>query len=266
MRLNTAGDPGAEVRSRTTDIYGRIRDDIVRGHLPPASKLKIEVLRERYGVGATPIREALSLLTADGLVARVDQRGFRVSEVSSAEFDELLEIRCTIEGRALRLAVERGDSDWEERVVLSRYRLHRTPRILGGDDTEWERCHKSFHMTLISACGSQTLLRMCNQFYDENNRYRYIARLGPNARPTVYEEHDALAETALARDVDKAVELLAEHYTATGHLLRQALRQMDASAAVKDAGQARPAPHKGSAGGRPAFANLRTTALPGASD
>jgi GntR family carbon starvation induced transcriptional regulator len=258
MRTNIAGDPDAEVRSRTTDIYGRIRDDIVRGRLPPASKLKIEVLREHYGVGATPIREALSLLTADGLVARVDQRGFRVSEVSSSEFEELLEIRCTIEGRALRLSVERGDSDWEERVVLARYRLHRTPRIIGGDDTEWERCHKSFHMTLISACGSQTLLRMCNQLYDENNRYRYIARLGPNARPTVYQEHDALAETALARNVDKAVQLLAEHYTATGHLLREALRLMDATVAATDAEQPTPAPDTGQSGGGLAVA-LRTS-------
>ena len=238
MRLKTAGDPDPESRSRTTDIYGRIRDDIVRGHLPPASKLKIEVLREHYGVGATPIREALSLLTADGLVARVDQRGFRVAEVSSAEFEELLEIRCAIEGRALRLAVERGNRDWEERVVLARFRLSRTPRVLGGDDTEWERCHKSFHMTLISACGSQTLLRLCNQLYDENNRYRYIARLGPNARPTVYQEHDALAETALARNVDRAVELLAEHYTATGHLLREALRLQDAQLAGSETGEA----------------------------
>jgi GntR family transcriptional regulator, carbon starvation induced regulator len=229
MRMNIGGEPDAESRSRTTDIYERIRHDVICGRLAPGSRLKIEVLREHYGVGATPIREALSLLSADGLVARVEQRGFRVAEVNSSEFEELLAIRCSIEGRALRLAVERGGSDWEERVVLARFRLSRTPRQVNGEITEWERCHKGFHMALISACGSQTLLRLCNQLYDENNRYRYIARLRPEARPAVYEEHDRLAEVALSRDGELAVQLLAEHYTATGHLLREALHLLDAN-------------------------------------
>jgi GntR family transcriptional regulator, carbon starvation induced regulator len=253
MGVNNVGDPDAEARSRTTDIYERIRDDVIRGHLAPGSRLKIEVLRERYRVGATPVREALSLLTADGLVARVEQRGFRVSEVSSSEFEELLAIRCSIEGRALQLAVARGGSDWEERVVLARYRLSRTPRDVGGDDTDWERCHKDFHMTLISGCGSQTLLRLCNQLYDENSRYRYVARLGPGARPTVYEEHERLAEVALLRDRDLAVQLLSAHYTATGDLLRVALHLEDAKSPGRGAERPDPAPGKRS-GGRPAAA------------
>ena len=61
-------------RSRTSSIYDQLRDDIIQGQLPPGLKLKIDVLREHYGVGATPIREALSLLTADGLVERLEQR------------------------------------------------------------------------------------------------------------------------------------------------------------------------------------------------
>lgn len=209
-------------RSRTSRTYGRLRDDIIRGHLLPGAKLKIEELRLQYQVGATPIREALSLLTADGLVERLDQRGFRVANVSAAEFEELLATRCWVEGRALRLAIERGDKLWEERIVLAHYRLSRTARPdnpSSGDNVEWERNHKSFHISLVSACGSEVLLRLCRQLYDENNRYRFLSR--SYKRPEVYAEHEQIAQAVLARDADLAVQRLVEHYTRTGELLRQ---------------------------------------------
>ena len=116
-------------RSRTSDIYDRIRQDIVCGAFPPGFKLKIEVLRERFDAGATPIREALSLLTADGLVERLEQRGFRVAEVSESEFVELLAVRCWLEDRVIRQAVQKGGKEWEEGIVLAHYRLSRTPRV-----------------------------------------------------------------------------------------------------------------------------------------
>ncbi len=236
--MSRQDDAGAAARSRTSDIFDRIRHDIIRGRHAPGAKLKIEALREQYASGATPIREALSLLTADGLVAREHQRGFRVADISTSEFEELLAIRCFIEGRALRLAIERGGQGWEEEVVLARHRLlGRASWEANGDETEWEDYHKSFHMALISACGSRTLLRLSNQLYDENSRYRHIARLKGGARPTVYKEHDRIAEAVLARDTDLAVQLLETHYRTTGKLLREALETLSpapGAAATRD--------------------------------
>ena len=211
-------------RSRTADIFERIRQDIIRGRHAPGAKLKIEALREQYSSGATPVREALSLLAADGLVSREHQRGFRVAGISTSEFEELLAIRCFIEGRALRLSMESGGEAWEEAIVVARHRLQsRTELRTDGDTTEWERHHKSFHMALISACGSKTLLRLSNQLYDQNSRYRHVARLKGGARPTIAREHDDIAEAVLAREADRAVKLLETHYQTTGKLLREAL-------------------------------------------
>lgn len=211
-------------RSRTSDIYDRVRDDIIRGRLAPGFKLKIDGLRERYGAGATPIREALSLLTADGLVERLDQRGFRVAEVSDEEFVELLAMRCWLEERALRQAIAKGGKDWEEAIVVAHYRLSRTPRVPPdvnqAANLEYENCHKSFHWNLVAACGSNTLLRLWNQLYNEANRYRYIARLSSFERPSIAAEHDDIAEAVLARDADLAVERIVAHYTRTGKLLK----------------------------------------------
>src|ERR1700694_1563026 len=69
--------------------YGKIREDIVFGHLAPGEKLRIEDLRGRYGLGATPLREALSRLSAIGLVEASAQRGFRVARVSVEDLDDV---------------------------------------------------------------------------------------------------------------------------------------------------------------------------------
>ena len=145
------------------------------------------MLRDHYGGGATPIREALSLLTADGLVERLEQRGFRVAEMSDAEFDELLALRCWVEERAVRQAIAKGGKEWEESIVVARFHLSRTPRVPPdvnpAANIDYERCHRAFHRSLVAACGSNILLRLWNQLYNEANRYRYMARLSAYERP-----------------------------------------------------------------------------------
>lgn len=222
--MNTGAVKIELARSRTSDIYDRIRQDIVCGALPPGCKLKIEVLRERFEVGATPIREALSLLTADGLVERLDQRGFRVAEVSESEFVELLAMRCWLEDRAIRQAIQNGGKEWEEGIVLAHYRLSRTPRVPPDvsqtANFEYEHQHRNFHLSLVAACGSNTLLRLWHKLYNEANRYRYLSRLSSLERSGVADEHQRIADAVLARDADRAVQLLVEHYKHTGDMLR----------------------------------------------
>lgn len=224
--LRPVDEEGAqEFRSRTSETYARIHGDVVSGKLKPGVKLKIELLREEYDVGATPVREALSVLAADGLVVREDQKGFRVAEVSADEFEDLLAVRCMVEERALRLAISRGGRKWEEGIVLARFRLSGVGRI-EGNEAEWERHHKAFHMSLLAACGSNLLLRLSKQFYDENNRYRHLSRLNHATTRDVRGEHEEIAEAVLARDADRAVRLLVEHYAKTGNLLRVALKEL----------------------------------------
>ncbi|EDM72324.1 transcriptional regulator, GntR family protein [Roseobacter sp. AzwK-3b] len=216
-------------RSRTSETHMRIRDAVISGKLKPGTKLKIEHLSREIGVGATPIREALSSLVSDGLVVREDQRGFRVAGISGREFDELLHVRSFVEERALRLSIERGGPEWEEGIVVALYRLQ---SIAPSEtyDPAWEGCHREFHLALNAGSGSETLLRLCSQFFDENSRYRHLSRYGGTAPRSVTDEHEGIAEAALARDADLAVEKLMTHYNRTGKLLRQALQDADEAA------------------------------------
>lgn len=215
-----AGQPGG---SLTLQAYRRLREDILSGALLPASRLKIEALMTRHEMGATPIREALSLLTSDGLVERLDNRGFRVAAVSRADFEELLKTRCWLEGRALAESIAAGDAIWEEQIVLALHRLSRTPRTADEGatlaDPHWEELHKAFHRALISACGSSILLRFCDQLYDRNIRYRQLAGLRSYPGRNIGTEHQAIAEAALDRDPEVAVQRLTQHYEQTGRFL-----------------------------------------------
>ncbi len=102
--------------SATNRAYRRLRTMIVAGDLRPGEKLKIDGLRKRLDTGASPIREALSLLTSDNLVERIDQRGFRAAEVSAANFNEILKLSCVLEDLALRESIDNYTEAWEEQA------------------------------------------------------------------------------------------------------------------------------------------------------
>lgn len=215
--------------SMTAQLFDRLRKDVLNGNLQPGQKLKIETLREHYEVGASPVREALSMLTAEGLVQRLDQRGFRVTDVSVSAFEELLRTRCWLEERALRESIASGSGGWEESVLLAHHRLTRTHRSGTASERsspDWEIAHKLFHVSLLSACRSQFLIGYCAQLYDLNIRYRNLA--GSVAYPSrnVAAEHQAICDAALARDGDLAVDLLVDHYTSTGNFLKMRLNDM----------------------------------------
>lgn len=213
----------------TSRAYAAVRRDIISGRLQPGAKLKIEELRDRYDAGASPIREALSLLSSDGLVDRIEQRGFRVADISKDEFTDILKVRCWLEERALREAIENGDAAWEEDLVLAAFRLSKEPRSTGVGsnfvaNAKWEVRHKAYHRALISACQSSTLLAYCDQLYDQNVRYRNLAGAlsYPDRDPA--DEHEAILDATLKRDANAAVSKLLNHYRTTGAFLADLLK------------------------------------------
>src|SRR4051812_34085945 len=129
--------------------YWRLREDIIRGVLQPAAKLRIEQLRQSYGLGASPLREALSRLVADGLVETEGQRGFWVAPISRAELHDITAARQVIEVGALRQSIAHGSVEWEGRVVAARHNLDHVEKSMAAPTAEvitnWERANRQFH-------------------------------------------------------------------------------------------------------------------------
>lgn len=218
-------------QSLTVKAYSRLRAHIISGRLSPGQRLKVEQLRDLISVGATPIREALSLLTSDGLVARLDKRGFRVSDVSLEEYDDIHRTRCWLEERALRESIAHGDQDWEDRLVLVHHRLRRQQRMITDEEgtrsnPAWEHMHRLFHMQLLAGTPSRTIVQFCGQLHDRFDRYRNVAAVSAHAPRDWKAEHDAIAEAALERNADLAVSRLIQHYSRTTEILRATLAEL----------------------------------------
>ncbi len=203
--------------SATHGCYLTLRKMILTGALPPGQKLKIEQLRGLLNTGTSPVREALSLLTSDMLVERIDQRGFRAAPVGRANFEEILLLRCALEDTALRASLANADQPWEERLVLAHHHM----KTAGKKGTaDFEDAHKSFHMALLSNAGLPMLERYCAQLYDLNIRYRYLAADGPRyGERSIEAEHQSILDAALERDAETAVRVLLDHYRRTGEYL-----------------------------------------------
>ena len=220
--MNMIDDTSGRETSATRAAYLTLRDMILTGALPAGKKLKIEQLRALLETGASPVREALSLLTSDMLVERIDQRGFRAAPVSLPNFEEIFKLRSTLEDMALRQSIALATPAWEERLVLSHHRMKR----LADADT-FEDAHKAFHMTLLSNAESPMLERYCSQLYDLNIRYRNLAAGGTNyLRRDISSEHDDIFEAAVQRDADTASTTLLSHYRLTGEYLATQLTDL----------------------------------------
>lgn len=193
--------------------YQRIKRDIIFGDLAPGSKLKLDGLRERYSASMSTLRETLNRLASEGFVDAQDQRGFFVTPVSPEDLIEVANLRVLLECHALRLSVEKGDTDWEGNLVAAHHKLHlMEQKMLEGDDSQkedWKRYDWEFHLAMIEACGSKNLLSLHAVLYDKYLRYQMLV-LTYRGEEAV-EEHREMFDAALERDVGRAAKTLQTH-------------------------------------------------------
>jgi GntR family carbon starvation induced transcriptional regulator len=234
MVMSDALPPQTEPRSETERAYALLRAELLAGALAPGEKLRPGDLQARLDVGLTPIREALTRLGVEGLIVGESQRGFRVKDVTLAEFIDLMETRRELERICLARAINRGDHTWEAEIVAAMHVLARTPLPTTPDDRlaaeHWERRHRVFHFALVSACGSPWRLQFWRTLYDHAERYRTIRLLHhqePAARVrAVNAEHQRIMDAVLARNEQKATRLMDTHLLATERAVSAILRNV----------------------------------------
>jgi DNA-binding GntR family transcriptional regulator len=203
----------------TEQAFQRLRRDVINGIHAPQVKLKVDELQAAYGYSSSPLREALSRLSQEGLVQMDDRRGFRVMPISSDDLGDLTHMRLMVEVPALRAAIEVGDDGWEAAVVAAAHRLERVEAQLGDGqlvlDDAWSQLHRDFHMGLLAGCPSKRQVALCASLFDQAERYRRFSARYRVASRAKNREHKRLLKAVLARDADTACALLAEHVQGT---------------------------------------------------
>jgi len=225
MSSETSARPGSGKATISSRIADDLRRQILSGDLPPGSKINLDHLREVYRISASPLREAMSRLLAEGLVRFADQRGYAVTPISLDNLAEVTTLRAEFETLALGQAIEKGSLEWESVIMAALYRLDHTERHPGNAESleAWEAEHRTFHVALISACEMPLLLGYCKQLHSLNDRYRRIFLAEHKGDRDVQDEHEAIAQAVVARDATLARSLLRSHIERTGINLRSRL-------------------------------------------
>lgn len=219
LNAATQAQASSDGSTLASSLATKLRKAITSGTIPPGTKLRLEELRATFQVSLSPLREALARLSAEGFVVAEEQRGYRVAPVSRSNLAEVTRLRLEFECLALREAIAAGDDVWEGQLVAALHRLNKLRRPTRDEESvdEWQELHRMFHATLIEACKMPLLLAFCTTLHDLNNRYRYLFL---TSRPTmdrnVAREHEKIAEAAVARDTNRACELLSQHIERTG--------------------------------------------------
>ncbi len=234
---------GLEQSTKTESAYRLLRRDILATRLEPGAPMKLGALRDRYEIGWTPLREALSRLEAEGLVTAASNRGFAVAPVSREELEDLTRARMVVEIPLLMEAIENGDGAWESAVVTAHYRLSRCKLAVEtateSEIDEWDERHAAFHAALISAARSTWLLRFQATIYDQLRRHHRFLSLAPALRAAgggregfeeaiaalddamSIEHHADLMAAVLDRNAAHARKLMTEHVGLTVSVFTQ---------------------------------------------
>jgi GntR family transcriptional regulator, carbon starvation induced regulator len=209
--------------TQADQVFDHLRGEILSCRFAPGAKIRINEIAARLDVSLGSVREALSRLSAEGMVIAQAQKDCSIAPVSEEEFVDLTNTRISIEQLCLRNATEHGDVEWETGIVAAFHRLHRIPERDPSDpailNEKWSTAHGVFHFALVASCNSPSLLRIRANLYVQTERYRRLSVPLRREERDVDAEHKALMEAVLGRNADLACGLISDHLWRTTRIL-----------------------------------------------
>lgn len=220
-------------RSRTARSYDELRDAIIDARYPPGDRLFIDQISRDLGVSSGAVREALSRLTAEGLVIAEPQKGFVVAQISRKDLVDLTQVRLVVEAQCLADSIKNGDLEWEGRLLSVHHRLNSlgdAHKKIGTPEAKlWHQLHEDFHDQLASACGNDWWQRLRRQLYTQSERYRRLSGPADESDRDIVGEHALIANAALERDSSAALQHLRDHLSRTTDILLASKLPFDGS-------------------------------------
>ncbi len=214
------GPPPARPPVRRTSVRGQVLDALraalLGGELRPGEVHSAPALGERFGVSATPVREAMQQLALEGAVEVVPNRGFRVVERGARERAELAEVRALLEAPVvLRLARTVPPGRWAELRPLAEATVRAAS---AGCRAAYAEADRAFHRAVLALAGNEQLVRIAE---DLHRRAQWPAAGPPASRGGAdlvadAHEHTALLDALIARDLDAVRTLVEEHFATPG--------------------------------------------------
>lgn len=217
-----------------------IRQAILDGRLRPGQRLTEEGLAGELRISRTPVREALRVLQADGLVAWAPYQGSTVRTYDIADLDDMYQMRALLEGNAARRAAQRITRDDVKKLRASCSRFEAFGAATDENVGQIVEENMFFHMTILDAAASQRLAEMVRKVVELPLVYKSYGWYSPDQKRISEHAHQQLAHAIAARDADRAELIMREHvYEARDLLIARMEGEALAGEDGKSAGGAR---------------------------
>jgi DNA-binding GntR family transcriptional regulator len=214
MPLSKPGDTSKNL------IYKEMRRSIIMGHREPGERLDLETLSSSYGTSVTPVRDALQMLSQEGLVTIKPRSGYFVTHVTLKQLRDLLELREILE----LAAVERAAVHITDRQLEQLEHVH--AGYTGEDDESYDRYmdeNRRFHCLIAQASGNQELTEVLGRLHDRLVRFMVMCRVGETLEP----RHARVIEALRIRDAAAARQAMRDEVNETREAILERVIQQE---------------------------------------
>ena len=209
--------PSADILTfpaRAAGLHGAVLEGlralINEGALPPGTRVPERALCGKFAISRTPLREALKVLAAEGLVDLLPNRGARIAPLYSADIEHLFEVIALLEAEAGRLAAARISQAAMADIKSLHYRMH--AHFLRQELPPYFELNQAIHRAITAASGNPVLVSTHAALAGRIERARFMAnRLHPDRWGKAMDEHGDILAALCARDGDALARLLSQH-------------------------------------------------------
>jgi DNA-binding GntR family transcriptional regulator len=212
--------------SLTHRAYSCLRADLIACRLVPESRLNISKLQKELGVSQAAVREALSRLTAEGLVNIERNAGFRAAPISGVGFRDLTAACANVEAPCLRLALQNGDLKWEGTLLATFHVASKVlERYIAGEEdiSAYVLQRQAFHEALLAPCTNKWMLWSWRMLYTQHLRYRHTFQALSLFEANLKSDFTHFMDRVFARDADAAVQACLENYEKVAQFVESSL-------------------------------------------
>jgi len=195
-------------RALYLDVAERLRQQIYEGVLPTGAWIDEQVLCTRYGISRTPLREALKVLAAEGLVTMKLRRGAYVTEVSADEVAQVYHLLALLECDAARTVASQGTPQ----ALAALRRLHDELESQAGQRDAFFATNEAFHVAMVQAAGNRYAVQLVGDLRKLMKLSRHHSLLQQGRLADSLAEHRLLMQALQDKQPEKAAQLMQRHF------------------------------------------------------
>jgi DNA-binding GntR family transcriptional regulator len=191
------------------EVANRVRELIRDGRLKKGDKIAEKEICDLLGISRTPLREALRVLSSEGLIVMVPHRGAHVAEPSMQEIRQMFEVMAILEGTCARVAAEKMTDAQLRKIERLHEKLETHYRA--GDHEKYLKVNHDYHVLIQKMSGNKVLDEVVNGLRQKILLYRYRQLYQPDRFDASMKEHRDLFEAFRARDAQRAEQVMKAH-------------------------------------------------------